>query len=199
MSDDCEVFRPLIKKMSRDRYRDEYIDNMWLSKCQYYKYLSLWVDDRMVYPDRGPVHLVNSDLPDDIRNDYEEAAKILGKSPRGAAALLRLYVQKICVHLGEKGDNLAADIGVLVNQGLDPKIQQALDTVRVVGNNAVHPGQFDLKDDTAAAESLFEWVNLIAEQMISLPKRLEESYNRLPDGDREKIDKRDAGKQAPKK
>ena len=117
--------------------------------------------DRLVYLQRGQATLPNSDLPDDIRRDYDEASSNLDLSPRGAAALLRLAIQKLCKYVGEPGENLNTDIGSLVQKGLDPKVQQALDFVRVIGNNAVHPGEIDLRDDRATAESLFRLLNLM--------------------------------------
>ena len=50
----------------------------------------------------------------------------------------------------------------------------------MIGNNAVHPGTLDLRDDSATAEKLFGLVNLIAEIMISQPKRVAEMYDSLP-------------------
>jgi hypothetical protein len=41
----------------------------------------------------------------------------------------------------------AQDIGELVKAGLPLEIQQSLDIVRVVGNNQVHPGILDVRDD----------------------------------------------------
>ena len=60
--------------------------------------------------------------------------------------------------LGEKGKKIDDDIASLVRKGLEPDIQQALDVVRVTGNNAVHPGQIILEDDKATAVALFELV-----------------------------------------
>ena len=148
----------------------------------------------MVVPDESPALPPNPDIPKDIITDYNEARSILSKSPRGSAALLRLCIQKLCAFLGEAGKDINADIGSLVKKGLNPKIQQSLDIVRVVGNESVHPGQIDLRDNPAVANQLFQIVNLIAETMITQPKMVETLYNQLPQLKKEQIEKRDAEK-----
>lgn len=82
-------------------------------------------------------------------------------------------------------------IGALVRKGLNPTVQQALDTVRVIGNEAVHPGEMDLSDDTETAEALFSLVNLIADQMISGPKAVNAMFSSLPEEKRKGIENRD--------
>ncbi len=104
--------------------------------------------------------------------------------------MLRLAIQKLCIHLGQPGKNINNDIKALVQGGLDPRVQKALDVVRVIGNNAVHPGEIDV-DDLETAETLFRLVNLIAEKMITEPKHLDDVYNDLPAAVREAIEKRD--------
>ena len=133
----------------------------------------------------------NPDLPDNITKDYKEAGTIVELSPRGAAALLRLCIQNLCIHLGKPGENLYDDIGALVEDGLDERIQQALDTVRVLGNEAVHPGVLDLKDDRQTVKKLFGFVNEIAQEMITRPREKAELYNMLPENKRKGIDDRD--------
>ncbi|MEL6643310.1 MAG: DUF4145 domain-containing protein [Pseudomonadota bacterium] len=150
----------------------------------------------MVFPQKGEAPPANQDLPPEIARDYDEASSILDLSPRGSAALIRLAIQKLCKFLGQPGDNINADIKALVADGLDPRVQKALDAVRVVGNNAVHPGQMDIQDDRASAESLFRLLNLILEKMISEPKHVDEVYNALPEAARKAIEKRD-GKTSP--
>lgn len=168
------------------------IYNIWFSQCFHCQDIAIWIYDRLVWPQTGEAPLPNPDLPDDVRTDYEEASAILDLSPRGAAALLRLSIQKLCKHLGGKGYNINDDIALLVGKGLPVQVQQALDAIRVIGNNAIHPGLLDLRDDRATAESLFSLVNLIADSMISQPKSVAEIYGRLPEGAREAIEKRDA-------
>lgn len=161
------------------------------SKCASCNKVAIWVNDKIVYPSRGSAPLANSDMPEDIRKDYEEASSILEQSPRGAAALIRLAIQKLCKHLGQPGKNINDDIGALVKSGLDPRVQKALDAVRVIGNSAVHPGQIDLRDDKAIAETLFKLVNLVVEKTITEPKHVSEIYSSLPEGALKAIERRD--------
>ncbi len=78
-----------------------------------------------------------------------------------------------------------------MKDGLNPRVQKALDAVRVFGNEAVHPGQIDMRDDRATAETLFRLLNLVAEKMISEPKHVDEVYNSLPEEKRAAIKLRD--------
>jgi hypothetical protein len=147
---------------------------------------------RLVFPSSALGVRPHPELVEDIRHDFIEAAEIAPRSPRGAAALLRLCVQKLCVQLGLPGKNLNEDIGELVKRGLPVPVQQALDSLRVVGNNAVHPGYLDLKDDIEIAERLFAALNLIAELMIAQPKQIAELYGTaLTESQREAIKQRD--------
>jgi len=172
-------------------YRFQRVHNINISKCYNCNDISLWIFDRLIYPQRGEAPPANPDMPDDIRRDYDEASTILDLSPRGAAALVRLCIQKLCKDLGQSGENINSDIAALVEAGLDVRVQKALDVVRVVGNNAVHPGQIDLRDDRTTAESLFRLMNLIVEKTISEPKHVDAVYAMLPEGARNAIDRRD--------
>jgi hypothetical protein len=158
-----------------------HIDELVFSQCKHCKQHTVWLEDsngqqRMVYPTAGAAPHPNIDLPDDIKKDFEEARNIIELSPRGAAALLRLVVQKLCKHLGEKGDNIDDDIGNLVKKGLPEKMHKALNSVRVIGNNAVHPGQIDIADDRATAYKLFGFVNIISSIFITQPKQIDDYY-----------------------
>jgi hypothetical protein len=98
-------------------------------------------------------------------------------------------------NVAEKGDNINDDIASLVKKGLSPLVQKSLDVVRVVGNEAVHPGTLDLRDNRDVASTLFRLVNLIAEQMISHPKHVNDIYeNVVPDTKKAQIERRDAKK-----
>jgi hypothetical protein len=168
------------------------IFNLWASQCFSCEKIAIWIHDKLVFPDYQIEINPNRDLPEEIKADFIEAARISDVSPRGSAAILRLCIQKICQHLGGKGNNINDDIGDFVRRGLDVRVQKALDIVRVIGNNAVHPGQIDLRDDRETVSKLFRLVNMIADAMITQPKHVAELYEELPDGFKRQIEKRDA-------
>jgi len=167
------------------------VPGLSIALCAHCNGYSIWYQTVMVEPSESSAPPPNSDMPDDVKRDYVEASGILSKSPRGTAALLRLAIQKLSIHLGQAGNNLNSDIAALVKQGLPLKLQQAADAVRVIGNNAVHPGQIDLTDDEPTATGLFDLVNLICDYLISQPKRVEEMYQKLPERQRAAIQERD--------
>jgi len=167
-------------------------DQMAFTECQHCKRYAVWIDCHMAYPPESPAPFAHPDTPSDIAADYDEARDIVAQSPRGACALLRLAVQKVCIELGEPGKKLDNDIASLVKKGLSPHVQRSLDALRVIGNNAVHPGKLDLKDDTNTALALFTAMNLIVDQLIAVPKQIDALYESLPESARDAIDKRDA-------
>jgi hypothetical protein len=163
-------------------------------QCGHCAGYTVWHSGRQVFPDRGNAPLPNPDTPADVIALYEEAAGIMVKSPRAAAALLRLAVQKLCKALGEKGKDINDDIGNLVKQGLPIQVQQSLDAVRVIGNNAVHPGEINA-DNPAAVALLFGLLNVIVDRMITQPKKIQEIYGALPPKILDGISKRDGKKE----
>ena len=172
----------------------EQVPNVFFSKCFACSKVAAWMGDVLMVPKSSSAPMPHIDMPLAVVPDYQEARLIVTQSPRGAAALLRLCVQKICVALKLPGKDLNKDIGTLVERGLPVQIQQALDAVRVIGNESVHPGELDMKDDQAAADHLFELVNMVIEDRIAKPKALAALYARLPQSKRDGIEQRDAPK-----
>lgn len=155
--------------------------------------ISLWVEKEIVYPKNTSLPPPNDDVNEDIKELYREAAIIFVDSPKGAAAILRLALQKLLGQLGKSGTNINSDIKDLVAEGLSPKIQQALDLVRVVGNHAVHPGQIDLDDDSEIALKMFHILNFIADELITKPNELEFLYSSvIPEETQGHIKQRDS-------
>ena len=166
-------------------------NRLTIHRCQCCGKKIIWIDDNYVYPDII-AEAANADMPDSVKQLYDEAGLVYNKSPRAACALLRLAVDRLCNELGENDRDINKNIGALVEKGLPKSIQQALDVVRVVGNKAVHPGQisFDV-DDKGTAIMLMRLLNIIVERMISEPKEIGSLYQELPESVKESIEKRD--------
>lgn len=165
--------------------------NMYYSRCSHCSKLSYWHESRMLFPAMSSAPLAHPDLPVVCKSEYDEARDVLNRSPRAAAALMRLCIQKLMPALGQPGKNINDDIAALVKAGLPAEVQQALDYCRVVGNNAVHPGEMSTVDDPAIAATLFEMVNFVVEDRISRPNRIAGLYATLPAGAVAAVQKRD--------
>lgn len=177
------------------------------SLCSYCEENSLWriteynespferiaKNAELIFPDNGVAALPDNDMPEDVKADYIEAARIFLKSPRGSAALLRLALQKLCKHLGEEGKNINTDIRKLAaNNILPPLVVKVADTVRITGNNAVHPGEMSNEDFDYVASKMFDLLNFIVKKGISEPKELEDLYNLTPENPRKDAEAKDA-------
>lgn len=95
---------------------------------------------------------------------------------------------------GGQGEKIDTDIKTLVASGLDVHVQQALDVIRVTGNNAVHPLEMNLEDDQDSVLVLFEMINFIVEERISRPLKTQDRFANLPEKARLAIEKRDKPK-----
>lgn len=165
--------------------------NVIIASCLNCYSRTIWIDDKYVYPD-VVAEEANPDMPDSVKQLYDEAGLIYNKSPRAACALLRLAIDRLCNELGENDRDINKNIGALVKKGLPQSVQQALDVVRVVGNKAVHPGQiaFDVEEKSTAT-MLMRLLNIIVERMITEPKEIDSLYQGLPESVKESIEKRD--------
>jgi len=134
-------------------------------------------------------------MPEDVKIFYEEARSIASRSPRSAAALLRMAIETLTDNLlgSNKGETLHDNIGILVQRGLPVKIQMAMDSLRVIGNHAVPPlGVIKLGDDKKMANSLFEILNMIIDDMITEPAKIKAMFDTsLTDREKASIKERD--------
>lgn len=189
---------------------NESIKFIIIAQCQACNQFSIWITNEIrisssglvLYTSGATLTLIfpnvaegipepNSDMPDDVKEIYIEAGEVLNISPRASAALSRLAIEKLVAHLNAQGKDLNTQTGSLVSKGMPIEIQQMLDSVRVIGNNAVHPGQIDIKDNKELALSLLSFINLIVDNRITQPKKILDTYNLLPESYRNSIERRD--------
>lgn len=174
-----------------DTGRSNSVTILKISTCKSCEKFHLWVNEKMLIPNISTVPLPNEDMPEQISAIYLEAREIANQSPKAAAALLRLALQLLCKELGGSGRDINADIGKFVKEGLDIRVQQSLDIVRVTGNNAVHPGTLALDDNPDIVYRLFGLLNYVVDALITQPKLINAFFDELPSGAKGAIEERD--------
>ncbi len=170
------------------------VGDLRLTKCHPCGQFSVWVGQGVFWPHTNhALPQPSPDMPAEVRADFQEAAAIFKASPRAAAAILRLALEKLCRHLGKKGD-INTMIGDLVKDDLGPKLQKAFDAVRIVGNEAVHPGEIHVNDTPEIVQTLFQLLNIIVRQTITEEQEIDAIYQSLPEGKRQGVEQRDKPK-----
>lgn len=122
------------------------------------------------------------DMPHDVKELYKEAALIFELSPRSAAALIRLALEKLCDHLGVKKKNIKESIEELAAKNIIPLIvAKAADNIRLIGNANVHSGIIgdEVLEDINPA--IFSYINLIVDYAITKPKEINEINALFPE------------------
>ena len=131
----------------------------------------------------------STDMPEDVKDLYEEARAVANASPRSAAALTRLALESMLKDLYPNAGNLNAMIGEAARYGLSAPVTQAMDILRFNGNAAVH--ELRREDNPEVVEALFDLLNLAVDQLIGQPRRIAEMYAAMPETFREQAAKRD--------
>lgn len=163
-------------------------------KCEKY---CIWSREKeeMIRPNVVTAPLPNEDMPDDVKELYEEARQISSLSPRAAAALLRVSLEKLTAFLWETEWKLNTRIWNLKKQWLPEKVIQSLDILRITANEWwSHSWEIDLtwEDNQEIVNGLFFLVNFIVEKVISDNKRVDEMYSLLPEDKVKWIKNRDS-------
>ena len=175
---------------SNPRYGQVQID--WTrSRCEVCSEEILWHENERRWPlgQIGPN--AHHDMPEHIASIYEEARTIGSQSPRASAALLRLALQHLVTELAGEHKSVDKAIGTLVKDGLPTRVQKAMDALRVVGNNAVHPGEIDLDEQPETLDALFSLLNFVVDDRITKPKQIDDVYSALPASALAAIERRD--------
>jgi len=157
-------------------FYEGFIPNLYLSFCSKCGKYSIWLNDKIIYPTLSTAPWPTKDMPANVKENFLEARNIVSASPKAASALLRLCLQKLMIHLGEKGKNLDVDVTSLVRKGLPTSFREAIRAV-----NSGNPGEINSSDGAETALALFDLVNMIVDQTITQPKKKKPMYIVLPD------------------
>lgn len=163
------------------------------SQCTLCRRIAIWEESNLIHPNNTTVEQPNADMPEDIKKIYNEASSIVNLSAKSAAALLRLALEKLLIHLGAKKGSIDVMIQDLIDQyviSASGSVRKALDSLRVLGNAGVHPTGINLDEDPNAAFALFKVLNFVVEKLITEEKEMQAIYALIPEEKRENLDNR---------
>ena len=104
-------------------------NQLTIHRCQCCGKKIIWIDNAYIYPEIVAED-ANADMPESVKQLYNEAGLIYNKSPRAACALLRLAIDKLCNELGETDRDINKNIGALVKKGcLNPMLMRLLNII----------------------------------------------------------------------
>lgn len=163
-----------------------------VSICANCSKATIWIDGNLVVPKALQVPEASEDMPEKVKEVYYEAAEVFNISVKSSGALLRLATQYLCEELGFEKMNINDAIKIMVENGLDKRVERSLDIIRVIGNNAVHPGEINLNEKKEDVIKLFSLLNFIVKSMITDEKEINELFESLPKSAKNGIEKRNS-------
>ena len=169
-------------------YNRKNLEEMKVSKCTHCESIVIWFEKNMLIPRGTVVQEPPEDIPDKIKEIYIEAGKIFNDSPRASGALIRLALELLLQSINKNNLGLDKNINELIKSSIPDQLIKALTILRVNGNDVMHTGEikiFEKKDDVAY---LFDLFNMISEEMITRPKKLDEYYRKIPESKRKEIE-----------
>lgn len=108
----------------------------------------------LVYP-KMMSRNVPPEVPDEFREDFEEACLVLSDSPKASSALSRRCLQNLLRDkAGVKPGSLASEIQEVLNQGMLPShLAENIDAIRNIGNFSAHPIKSDSSGEIVPVET----------------------------------------------
>jgi hypothetical protein len=141
-------------------------EGLRLSFCGECGRYAVWHEEGLLWPHTTGAPRAHHDMPAAVRADFDEARAVFERSPRAAAALLRLVLRRLCRELGLPGERTDDDLAALVRAGLPAPLVTMLREAHAAGGEAVPPGVLDQSDSRATALNLFAVLNGIVDRLI---------------------------------
>ena len=161
---------------------------MSVSVCSHCYKKVLWLNENILLPRNLSVPPPPEDTPLEVKRIYIEAGMVLNDSPRASGALIRLALELLLQNINKNKLSLNENINKLMESGITQQLIKAVSILRINGNDIMHSGVIKLLENKDDVVYLFELFNMIVEELIEEPKKLNEIYNKIPESKRKQIE-----------
>lgn len=164
------------------------LDGMSVSVCSHCDNKVLWLNENILLPRNLPVPPPPENTPLEVKRIYIEAGMVLNDSPRASGALIRLALELLLQNINKNKLSLNENINKLMESGITQQLIKAVSILRINGNDIMHTGVIKILENKDDVVYLFELFNMIVEELIEEPKKLNEIYNKIPESKRKQIE-----------
>ena len=164
------------------------LDGMSVSVCSHCDNKVLWLNENILLPRNLPVPPPPEDTPLEVKRIYIEAGMVLNDSPRASGALIRLALELLLQNINKNKLSLNENINKLMESGITQQLIKAVSILRINGNDIMHTGVIKILENKDDVVYLFELFNMIVEELIQEPNKLNEIYNKIPESKRKQIE-----------
>ncbi|PEO24937.1 hypothetical protein COL24_00880 [Bacillus toyonensis] len=192
------IAEPEEPEVSKKPFDEDNLAGIILSTCSECDATTYWLksidgDELQLYPQNFSNYpQPHEDMPKHISKTFKEAGSVMDLSLGSSAALARLTLENLLIHLGYEGYSLNDKIGKVIKDGeISKKTEKALDVIRVYGNSGAHSGIIDLEELPWVPATLLKLINLVVDDLITAPKEIDNMFDALPAGIKAGIEKRD--------
>lgn len=171
-------------------------ESQWrTSTCRRCEKRTVWRGEQIIYPPSSPAPLAHPDMPESVAALYNEARAVAAASRRAGAALARAALERLLKELDPEAPTKARldDRIARVSVRVTSPTAKLLTVCRHVGNESLHGGDNPdeavillLTDaDSKLMDAIFESINLVVDDLITRPARVDKIYDTVPIGVRE--------------
>lgn len=168
------------------------------SKCARCREYSAWLDDQLIYPSTLVGPIASEDMPEDVREIYDESRRVAAVSRRAGAAMARATLELLVKQIDPDAparSSLAARLERIIPT-VDSSLGKLLTFVRHVGNTIHVPENADDAvvmvldpDQTAGMSLIFQAINGLVDEKITRPRLANEAYEMVPEEVRDRVER----------
>lgn len=153
----------------------EYVENGVCRRCAVCDKYTIWVhlntkNPKLIYPVVSLLPEAHPDMPDPLKELYEEARRVSNVSIRYGLGAFRTCVEAIVDQQGIKEKNLFEGIKKLCSKvGMNGDFKMFFELIRNVGNKSIHMKKIYTMDD---ANLVCKAIHYISDEIYKKPKML---------------------------